>query len=183
MVFGLALVELLPPRLADPRVRRHVDAGSRAVDARDPRAGGASDPAVLVELGGVLAEVPDVAARVLAIPVRSPLLEPAAQVQPVVDDHAAHPIDRLAAVCDHDDIAGRDAILDPGVHVARTGLEREPHVVNVGTKARSRRNRRGRLTRSRRTGGRDDAYDRCTHDKDEDAVLHALPSLLGDTRN
>src|SRR3954452_24500630 len=33
MVLGLALIDLLPPRLADARVLRHVDAGPRAVDA------------------------------------------------------------------------------------------------------------------------------------------------------
>ena len=61
MVFGLALVVLLQVRLSDARVGGHVDAGLGAANAGSPGAGGVGDVALLVEFGGVLAEVPDIA--------------------------------------------------------------------------------------------------------------------------
>ena len=70
------------------------------------RALGARDVAVRVELGGVLAEVPDVA---LACPgvyqsvvrsARRPL-----QVEPVLDDDAGDAVDRLRPVGDGHDVA------------------------------------------------------------------------------
>ena len=41
MILGVALEEFLPSRQAEPRVCRHVDAGSCARDARLPGAFGA----------------------------------------------------------------------------------------------------------------------------------------------
>src|SRR5204863_7384457 len=63
VVLGVAPVELLPPGLTGSGMRRHVDARSGAADAGGPRALGARDVAARVELGGPLAEVPDVPAR------------------------------------------------------------------------------------------------------------------------
>ena len=69
VILGVALVELLPAGLADARVGGHVDAGLA------PSTPDIHVPSVLVtrplpvELGRLLAEVPDVAARVLRVPV------------------------------------------------------------------------------------------------------------------
>src|SRR3954452_8924790 len=59
VILRLALVVLLPPRLADAWMGGHVDAGLRAVDAGHPGARRAPDVAARVELCGLLAEVPD----------------------------------------------------------------------------------------------------------------------------
>ena len=69
VVLGLALVVLLPVLHAVGGVGGHDDPGQRTVDAGLEGAGpGRADLAVL-ELGGVLAEVPDVALGVLGVPV------------------------------------------------------------------------------------------------------------------
>src|SRR5205807_10540794 len=82
VVLRVALVVLLPRRLADPRMPREVDARHRAVPAGLPRSLRALDVPVLVELRGCLSEVPDVAVPVLGVPVGRALLEPPAQIQP-----------------------------------------------------------------------------------------------------
>ena len=92
MILGLALQVLLLGRLADARVRVHEDPGLRAVDAGVPGAFPRLHPAVGVELGGVLAEVPDVAVSVLRVVVARPLLELAAEVEQVGDHDAAGPV-------------------------------------------------------------------------------------------
>src|SRR6266516_3082074 len=108
-----ALVVVLPAGLADARVRRHVDARLRAVHARLPGALGAGDAAVPVELSRVLAEVPDVALGVLAVPVRRALLEAAAYVEPVAHGGAGDSVDRLRPVENSDHVTGTLAVLDP----------------------------------------------------------------------
>ena len=89
VILGVALVVLLAARLSDARLCRHVDARLRAGDTRRPRALRARDVAVRVELGGPLAEVPDVAVRVLAVPVGGALLEVPVEIEEVTDGDAA----------------------------------------------------------------------------------------------
>src|SRR5205085_737079 len=101
----VALVVLLPAELPQARVGGHEDAGLSAVNAGRPGALGAGDATVRVQFGGVLAEVPDVAARVLAVPVDRALAEAASQVEPVVDDDAGDAGDRLRLVCHGHDVA------------------------------------------------------------------------------
>jgi hypothetical protein len=67
-VLRLSRSVLLPVGRPDPRMHRHDDASLRSIDAGLPRTGGRDDLPVLVLLR-VLAEVPDVAAHVLRVPV------------------------------------------------------------------------------------------------------------------
>src|SRR5262245_7796056 len=67
-VLSMALVVLLPVRVADARPAFHDDPGPCTVDAGLPRAVVANPLAVLAVVR-VLAEVPDVAALVLCVPV------------------------------------------------------------------------------------------------------------------
>ena len=85
VILGVALVELLPVRLPHLRERGHEDARHSAVNASSPRALRACDSPLRVELGRLLAEVPDVAPVVLRVPVRCPLCEPTGEVKAVVD--------------------------------------------------------------------------------------------------
>src|SRR5438128_1126202 len=111
----MAPVELLAPRLAYRRARRHVDPGDRPVSAGLPGALGACDPSLPIELGRRLAEVPDVAGLVLRVPVGRPLTEPPVEVEAVVDDDARDTLDQLGRVQDCDDVAGGVAILRAAV--------------------------------------------------------------------
>src|SRR5438067_4418530 len=95
-----------------------------------------------VELGRVLAEVPDVAAGVLAVPVGRALLEPAAEVEAVADGDAGNAHDFLRETGDDNHVPRPLTVLRPRVDVARPGAEREPRVVDAGTEARRRRHRR-----------------------------------------
>src|SRR5581483_6315189 len=108
---------------------RHVDAWLGSVDASRPGARGACDVAAGIELGGLLAEVPDVAIRVLAVPVGCLLAQSTAEIEPIVDDDARHAVDRLRLVGDGEDVARGLAVLDAGVDVAGARLERIPLVV------------------------------------------------------
>ena len=83
----------------------HVDTRTSPVDPRLPRALGARDSAVLVEFGRVLTEVPNVAVRVLAVPVGRPLSKTTADEEAVADDDTRHPGDRLRGSPDGDDVA------------------------------------------------------------------------------
>ena len=153
VVLGLALVELLLCGAADPRPREHEDAGPRAVDAGPPRPFGVRHVSALVELGGVLAEVPDVALLVLAVPLGRALAEMAAQIEPVLDDDARDAVDLLRPMGDDDDVAGGMTVLAPSVHVRRAGVEREPGVVDPGAEVGRLRHRRGRGVRCRCENG------------------------------
>ena len=119
MVLGVAPPVLLEAFLADARVGRHQNPGARALHARPPRALAARHLAALVELGGVLAEVPDVALRVLGVPVVRLLLEVAVEPQAVVDDHALHAGDLDRPVGDRHHLARALAVLDPLVDDTR----------------------------------------------------------------
>jgi hypothetical protein len=88
--------------------------------------------AVRVELGGVLAEVPDVAFLVLAVPVGGALAGATAQVEPVVRDDAGDAVDRLGLV--RENVARGLAVRDAGVDVAGARQEREPLVVDRALK-------------------------------------------------
>src|SRR5262249_59156924 len=94
VILRLAPEELLAGRLPHLRLGVHENAGLRAVLAGEPAAGGVLDVAIAVELGGVLAEVPDVAVAVLRVVVGRPLLEAAAKVEAVRGDGPAGRGDR-----------------------------------------------------------------------------------------
>src|SRR4051812_704506 len=141
MVLRLPLVELLLGRLADLRAREHEDPGPGAVHPRAPRTASVLDPPGLVELGGVLSEVPDVAAGVLAEPLRRPFLEPPAQVEPILDDDARDAVDLPRPVGRGEDFARGLAVLHPAVDVGRAGPERVPRVVDAGAEIRGPRGR------------------------------------------
>ena len=100
VILRLALVVLLATAVTDARMRRHEDPRLRPVHARPPRALGARHASAPVERGGLLAEVPDVAACVLRVPVRGALGELASLVETVIHDHARSVRDRLRAMTD-----------------------------------------------------------------------------------
>ena len=86
-------------------MRRHEDARLGAVHAREPRALTGRDLSVRVQLGGGLAEVPDVPGLVLRVPVGGALLEPPAQVEPVRDGGADDARDPSRLARHVDDVA------------------------------------------------------------------------------
>src|SRR5207302_2134516 len=139
VVLRVALVELLERGLAEAWMAREVDPRRGAVDAGRPGAFGALDVPVRVELGRVLAEVPDVAVRVLCVPVGGALLEPAKEVEPVADSDAGNALDLPRLVRDDDEVAGPLAVLHPCVDPVGAGEEREPLVVDPCREARGRR--------------------------------------------
>src|SRR5919201_33043 len=101
-----------------------VDAGARAVAAGEPAAFGAGDVSGAVELRRGLAEVPDVPASVLRIPVRGSLLEPPGEVEPVADGCTSDALNRSRRVEDVNDVTCDLAVLDPAIEVSRTGRKR-----------------------------------------------------------
>src|SRR5207253_7441752 len=119
-------------RATDLRPGEHEDARPCTLDAGAPGAVGVRHVSALVELGGVLAEVPDVALHVLAEPLGSAFAEVAAQVQPVLDDDARDAVDLPRSMGDEEDVASRLAVLDAAVDVGGAGLERVPGVVDPG---------------------------------------------------
>src|SRR5215467_9263702 len=120
-----------------------IDAGFSPVDACFPGALGARDVAVSIELGSVLAEVPDVAVRVLAVPVGRALLEPAPHVEAIAHRDAGHTFDAPDPVGGYDDVASGVTVLDSGVDPAGARQKREPRVVDPRAEARWRGHRRG----------------------------------------
>jgi hypothetical protein len=68
---------------------------------------------LLVELGGVLAEVPDVAVCILGVVIERPLLEVTGQVEAVGDYDARCAGGRDRPPGDADDVARRLAVLQP----------------------------------------------------------------------
>ena len=137
-------------------MRRHEDPGHGAVAAGLPRALGARDAAVRVELRGRLAEVPDVPGPVLRVPVGRPLREPAGEVEAVVDDGARDALDPLRPVRDRDDVARRLPVLDAAVDVDRPRREREPRVVDAGANCERGGHAAAGGRRERERGGHDD---------------------------
>src|SRR5262245_66404140 len=121
---------LLPPGTAGRRLGGHVDPGRGAVAARAPGALGADDAPVRVQLRRRLAEVPDIAAAVLRVPVGRALGEPALEVETVLDDDAGRAVDRLRPVRDGDDVARGLAVLHAAVDVDGAGPQREPGIVD-----------------------------------------------------
>src|SRR6187397_1306199 len=130
VVLGMSLQVLLPEGLPDARPRGHEDTRACARDAGQPGPLAARHLPGAVELGRVLAEVPDGAARVLGVPVGRPLGEPARRVQAVADPGAADTLDDPCPAGDADDVTARLAVLDASVHERRPGPEREPRVVD-----------------------------------------------------
>src|SRR5436305_15270216 len=112
-----------------------VDPGLGAPDACLPRTLGAGDVAACVEFGRVLAEVPHVAASVLAVPVGSAFLEPTPHVKAVVNCDAADAFDRLGLAGDRDNVASPLTVFHAGVDPAGAPGEREPRVVDVRAEA------------------------------------------------
>src|SRR5436190_7368525 len=93
LVLGVAGVELLPCAVSHDGVCGHVDARTGAAHAGLPASLFALHPAVRVERGGVLPEVPHVARTVLGIPVGRSLAEVPALIEPVVDHGGPDPGD------------------------------------------------------------------------------------------
>jgi hypothetical protein len=123
-VAGIALLAIAA---TDARMGEHHDPRPGAVHAGLPRALLGHRLAVLV-LGRVLAEVPDVALRVLGVVVERVLDEPAALGDPIVHDAREDAGgDALGAVRDaHDVVLSARAVLPP-----RPGLHRPVRVVDV----------------------------------------------------
>src|SRR5262249_2004105 len=131
VVLRLPGIVLLPPGLTGMRPRRHEDSGLGTVTTRAPGALPARDVACPIELGSVLAEVPDVPEVVLRVPVRRPLAELPTEIQAVVDDHARGAVDRDRAPRDGHDVARGLSVLDPAVDVDGPRDERVPAVRDV----------------------------------------------------
>jgi hypothetical protein len=120
---------LLPVGHARPRLRRQEDAGLGAVDPRPPRPLGRGHLAVL-QLPGVLAQVPHVALGVLRVPVVGGLDHLAVLGGDVADDPGLDPHDRRGPVRDGDLDAPAAACL--AVDPAAAGPHRPPGVVDHG---------------------------------------------------
>ena len=97
---------------------------------------GADDVAVAVQLGGVLAEVPDVAAAVLGVVVAGPLGQDVVQVQPVLDHPGPHPGDHPGPRGGGDQVQRLLAVLGAGVDQRPAWPEGEELVGDVGAEAR-----------------------------------------------
>src|SRR3954451_3560374 len=95
LILRVAGVVLLEVVLADMRAGGHEDPGACAAAAGVPTSGPADDATRRVQLGGVLAEVPDGAVGVLRVVVPRALGEVAVLPGAVVDDPAAHAVDEL----------------------------------------------------------------------------------------
>ena len=128
MILGLSVVVLLAERLTDFGVGGHEDPGLRPVDPRLPGALGGRDTPLAVELGGRLADVPDVALRVLCIPVGRALGEAPLYVEQVPNDGGTHARDQLRPARNREHLPRRLSVLGAAVDVDRSGLEREPRI-------------------------------------------------------
>ena len=170
-VFGLALVELLAVGVAGLGGGEHDDPGQRPIDAGLPRSVRRRDLAVLV-LGRLLAQVPDVALRVLAVPVERVLDQGAVLEDAVADDRRrdAHDhlrlgehldLDVLVAVEDErrPDLHREERVIDARHEVGRVDHGGEGRALKVGRRVawrlrrRDRRRRRGRREGRWRAGG------------------------------
>src|SRR5436190_7840283 len=180
LVLGLAPVVLLPPALSGARVRRHVDPGPRTVDAGLPRALRAGHLARGVQFRRGLAVVPDVAGRVLRVPVGRALVQPAPGVEQVADDGAAHTLDRLRLVRDREDLARRLAVLHAAVPVDGARSEREPGVVDASRKTGRCCGAPGPAPRHER--GRNQQQERPSHDLPERSPAGVACTRGGDSR-
>src|SRR5205085_11769555 len=127
--FGRAPAERLASRPADLRAREHEDPGLGALATGEPRAASALHMPLPVQLGRGLPEVPDVALRVLAVPVGRPLLEPPGEIETIGDRDARHTLDPPDGVRDGHDVPRRLPVLDAAVDVGGAGPKREPRVV------------------------------------------------------
>src|SRR5690348_859414 len=111
----MPLVELLQPPAADARMQGHEDAGPRAVHSCLPGALGGLYLALRVQLGRVLAQVPDRTGLVLRVPVAGPLLELPVQVEAVGHHGGVDALDVLLGLGDLPDVeralAGRAALI------------------------------------------------------------------------
>ena len=145
-VLGLARVVLLPVGHADLRLGGEQDARQRSVDARLPGARVAGGLAVL-ELGRVLAEVPEVAVVVLRVPVERVLDGHAVLGHEVVDDPRLDTHNRARPV-GHRYL---DALLALAVDPHGSGRHRPERMVDLGAEARRVDLDRGRCPAAART--------------------------------
>src|SRR5204863_10195089 len=107
------------------------------VDTGLPRPGSAGHAALGVELLGGLAEIPDVAALVLPVPVHRVLDDLAlGVVESVVHDGGRHALDVLGPARDRDDVDRGLAVLQAAIAQGRARLEREPWVVDDANEVR-----------------------------------------------
>src|SRR5947207_12123243 len=150
MVLGVALEVLLTERLADLWPRGHEDSRVCAVDTGLPRPLAARDLACLVQLGRRFAEVPDIAACVLRVPVGRPLRKPTVEVEAIGDLGAANALNLLRSLRHRDDVVAALAVLLTGVHERRARLQGKPRVRPAAPtrEAQRRLTRRGRRTRA-----------------------------------
>src|SRR4029450_10221440 len=132
VILCVALVELLPEGGSCLRVRRHVDPGLRTVDSRPPGALPGSHVPLPIELGGVLAEVPDIALGVLRVPLAGAPGDLALGVEVVTNRRRAYALDCPRRVRRRDDLSGRLPVLLAAVLPPPPRLEREPPVVDRG---------------------------------------------------
>src|SRR5205823_6125034 len=96
--------------------------------ARSPRAFRRRHLARAIELGGVLAEVPDVSVPVLRVVIERPFLKLPVQVQAITDDPTRNAVDALRAAQDDELVAGRLPVFRSAVTEGRSRSEREPGV-------------------------------------------------------
>src|SRR4030095_11911003 len=114
-VLGLAPVPLLAELAAELGVGLHEHPRLGPVNAGVPGALGVDHLAVAVQGGGVLAEVPDVAAAVLGVVGAGSLLQHVAQVAAVLDHPGPDPVDHPGPVGGHEQVEGLLAVLGAGV--------------------------------------------------------------------
>src|SRR3954453_22980216 len=137
VILGMTLVVLLAVGATRARLRRHEDPGPGSCRAVLPRALAARDAAMEVELLGGLAEVPDIAGRVLAVPVER-VLDEVAVLEDAVMDYARTPArDGPRVARDAEDLLDRDTLVGTAVAQHGARLQRIPRVRHV------RRNVRG----------------------------------------
>src|SRR6266542_1091817 len=113
----------------------------------------------LVQLGGRLAEVPDVSARVLRVPILRSFREVAVEVEAIVHLGALDAVDLPRTTRHLEDVAAALAVFPAGVDVRRPRLERIPRIVDALDELRRLRRSRLALRGSRRAGGQGEHED------------------------
>ena len=127
----MALVPLLAESAPDLRVGLHEHAGLRAVHTGPEAPLRVRQVALIVELDGVLAEVPHVPVVVLRVVVERPLGELPVEEEPIEDDPALDSVDDLRSGRHDEHVPSLFAILGAFVDEPRPGLQRKPGIVDV----------------------------------------------------